>query len=48
MSNVIGSRGDAASPVWIRALGGLLIALLGGAFAFALWIVLVNFSRIGV
>lgn len=48
MSNGI-ERGDTPdSPVWLRGLGALLLALLCGAIAWALWIAALNFSRIGV
>ena len=48
MSNATGSLQNATSPVWIRGLGVLLLALMGGAVGWALWIAANNFQRIGV
>lgn len=36
------------SPLWLRALGALLLLLLGGAIGWAVWIAALNFQRIGV
>lgn len=36
------------SPVWIRALGGLALALMGAGLLYALAIGLANAGRIGV
>jgi hypothetical protein len=35
-------------PVWLRALGGLALAAIGGAMLYAVAIGIANFSRIGV
>jgi hypothetical protein len=36
------------SPLWLRALGGLALALLGAAMLYAVAIGLANYTRIGV
>lgn len=38
----------AASPVWLRALAGALLALLAGSLAYTAAIAVANLSRIGV
>lgn len=37
-----------ASPLWLRALGGLALAAIAGGMLYAIGIGVVNFSRIGV
>jgi len=41
-------RGDATVPIWLRALGVIALAAIGGAMAYAVAIGIANFSRIGV
>jgi hypothetical protein len=48
MSNEIEREDAPESPIWLRGLGGLLLALLAGAIGWALWIAALNFGRIGV
>jgi len=36
------------APVWLRVLGGAVIALMIGALGYAVAIGIANFSRIGV
>jgi len=47
------TSGDRASsgvpvPIWLRAIGGLALAAIGGAMLYAIAIGIENFSRIGV
>ena len=35
-------------PVWLRALGGVALAAIGGGMLYAVAIAVANFSRIGV
>lgn len=36
------------APIWLRVLGGAVIALMLGALGYAVAIGIANFSRIGV
>lgn len=38
----------ANSPLWLRVLGGAVIALMGGGLVYAVTIGLLRFSAIGV
>ena len=35
-------------PLWLRALGGVALAAIGGGMLYAVAIAVANFSRIGV
>jgi hypothetical protein len=35
-------------PAWLLSLGGVVVAAVGGAFLYALWIACANLARIGV
>ena len=48
MSNEIEGTGAPESPVWLRGLGVLLLAILALSIAWTSWIAAQNFARIGV
>jgi hypothetical protein len=48
MSERHGGAGAQPAPLWLRALGALVLAAMGGAMVYAVAIGIANWSRIGV
>jgi hypothetical protein len=48
MSNELEGADAPESPVWLRGLGALLLAILALSIVWTTWIAAQNFARIGV